>query len=729
MLRSLLALWQMKNFRANVPMKSTALERIYSISEDYHAEYDAAFEDGDGFWADRARHLLSWSKEFSRVHSGDFGSDCWFEDGVLNACYNCVDRWVNEMPDKIALIFNNNEGEVVEFSYSMVQKRVYQICHALSDLKAGDCVTCYFAMSPEAVFTALACARLGIVHNFVFGGFAAESLRERIIHTDSKMVIAQDLVVRGEKLCDFKAIVEEAVQGLNKDISILIFDKQVEKSKAAAESGANKATVADKTSPAATNSSPDSPAIYTSDQNSNKNLSLNEHKSASSFDEIATLDSICNSPILPTFKTHAFEKGRKVTYWSEVPHSSSPVPCCNVPAEHPLFFLYTSGTTGNPKGLLHTTAGYLTYVAYSMKMAFNIKKDDIFCSTADIGWITGHSYGVYAPLALGITSVIVEGIPSYPSFYRFFDIIHKTHATHLYTAPTIIRNLKAHFDKHTFDISAFDLSSLRFLGSVGEPINAEAYGWFSRNFNNCKVIDTYFQTETGGILIAPVHGAGPVPPCSAGFPLPGIVPLIKELESNKTLGRFYIARSWPGMARGIHKNKQRWFDTYFPSGSYFTGDKALANSVPGSSSSSQCIYTLQGRADDEINVSGHRINTAGVESAACANPLVAEAAVVPLPHPIKGTEMLLFVVLKTETKNYAEEIATTINQKLGGFCRPGHIVSVAEIPKTATGKIMRRVITTAVNGGDLKDISTCINAESIESIKKAWQKYNSTNSH
>ncbi|KAI4291504.1 acetyl-CoA synthetase [Pancytospora philotis] len=661
---------------------------------DYHSEYDAAASDSKSFWAARARALLRWSKDFTEVSSDDFKSTRWFGDGELNACDTCVDRWVEETPDKTALIFCDNEGRSFEYTYAELQRRIFEVCHLLQGLSPGDCVTCYLSMSPEAIFTALACARLGIVHNFVFGGFAAESLREKIVHTGSRMVISQKAVARGAKTHNFQAIVEKAVHGLDLSIGVLIYD---------ARDGAAQCE------PAAQGARPASPA---------------RAEQSCSF---ISQDSICNSPVISTFSAHNFEAERAVRYWSQLAHSAEHVPARSVGAEHPLFYLYTSGTTGNPKGIIHTTGGYLTYAAYSMQMAFGIRRDDIFCSTADIGWITGHSYGMYAPLALGITSIIIEGIPSYPSPYRLFDIIARHRATHLYTAPTVVRSLKAYFEQHPIDTSPYDLSSLRLLGSVGEPIDETAHRWFSSNFNSCKIIDTYFQTETGGILIAPIPGAGDAPPCSAGFPMPGIAPVVSEAGEEAGIGELYIARPWPGVARGIFRDQDRWLRAYLSTGIYFTGDKARTTPIPCATGKSNAIYTLQGRADDEINVSGHRINTAEVEGAACLNEAVSEAAVVPLPHAVKGSEMLLFVVLKDKsrgrTQGLAEAVGLSVVQKLGGFCRPGHIVVVPDIPKTATGKIMRRVIGRTVNGQATGDLSTCTNPVAIDGVKKAWDDY------
>lgn len=605
--------------------------------KEYTREYQESVQKNEEFWKNKANTILKWTKPFTKVHNGKFGSDEWFYDGELNACYNCIDRWVEQCPDKVALIFDSNEGETTKFTYKESLDRIYEICHHLSHLKKGDSVSFYLPMGPEAVFCALACARLGLTHNAIFGGFSPDSLKLRLEDSRSKLLITQDFSMRGEKRVDFLENVVHAVEGM--DIEVLIFDKHTD------------------------------------------NVNFKHLKN--------------------------YER------WSQIEHSTAPVPCISLEAEHPLFYLYTSGSTGMPKGLIHSTGGYLLYAAYTLRTAFDIREDDVFCCTADIGWITGHSYCIYGPLCLGITSVIIEGLPTYPSYYRYFEIVHKYKLTQLYTAPTAIRLLKKYFDVNTLDRSSYDLTSLRCLGSVGEPINKEAYKFFSESFGNLHVVDTYWQTETGGFLIAPILGVKTAKPECATLPMPGIVPVVTSGDESliNKLGKIYITKSWPGIARGILNNRKRYEASYFSTPFYFTGDEGIRDSDGD--------FWIRGRADDVINVSGHRISTAEVESVACINENVAEAAVVATSHEIKGQSMTLFVILKKDDPAFEENIKKTISEHLGGFCRPDKVIKCQGIPKTATGKIMRRILRSILTGEDLGDLSTCINVESIESLRKS----------
>lgn len=615
-------------------------------SQQYKEEYAKSVEDTKAFWKNRAMEFLSWSKPFTKIYNDKFGDDKWFEDGELNACYNCLDRWADTTPDAIALIFDSNDGSTTTFTYKQALERVYEVSNQIKHLKKGDCISLYLPMGEEAVFCALACARLGITHNAVFGGFSSDSLKLRLDDSKSKMLIAQDYAFRGEKRINFLENVAEAIKGT--DIETIIFDK------------------------------------YT-DSNADK----------------------------------LYSSIKKLKKWSKLTHSTAPVACVAVEAEHPLFYLYTSGSTGRPKGLIHSTGGYLTYVAYTLKTAFGIEKRDVFCCTADIGWITGHSYSIYGPLCLGITSVIIEGLPTYPSYYRFFDIVQKHSLTQLYTAPTAIRMLKKFFETNKLDLSGYNFSSLKCLGSVGEPINKEAYKFFSECFGHLHIVDTYWQTETGGFMIAPIFGVKEAVPECATLPMPGIVPLITNndvVDSTTSsappdeLGKIYITRSWPGIARGILNNQKRYYSTYFSAPFYFTGDEGTKN-CDGD-------FWIRGRADDVINVSGHRISTAEVESTACTNSNVAEAAVISTYHEIKGQSMILFVVLKRDDPRYEKSVKDTIANMLGGFCRPETVISCPAIPKTATGKIMRRILRCLVTGTEMGDLSTCVNVEAIEMLQK-----------
>lgn len=663
------------------------------------------------FWATKATELLHWDKGFKEVYNFKFGADQWFSDGMINACYNCIDRHAEKTPNKDAFIFDSNDGTETRVTYKEVLRRVTEISNTLSHLKKGDCVSLYLPMGQEAVFTALACARLGLTHNAVFGGFASDSLQLRLLDSRSKLLVTQDLVKRGEKVIDYLEVVKQAIDKL--DIEVLVFDKDA----------------------------------------STANREINS----------------------------------KTRLWSQVKGRFDPIPCVSVEAEHPLFYLYTSGSTGKPKGLIHSTGGYLLYAAYTLKTAFDIEASDIFCCTADIGWITGHSYSIYGPTCLGITSVIVEGLPTFPSFYRFYDLVHKYRITQLYTAPTAIRILKKHFETTELDLSKHVLTSLKCLGSVGEPINKEAYRFFSESFGNLDVVDTYWQTETGGFLIAPIKGIKDQKPECACLPMPGIFPIIGDedgndlnnainlhrqelpddttdinstlsnivripditvskpirvpdiqesnpvldsgilslvcseipqmtlneisdvVKSKNVLGRIYITQSWPGIARGILNDPDRFFHCYFSTPFYFTGDEGIKDE--------EGDFWIRGRADDVINVSGHRISTAEVESAACCDPNVAEAAVVSVYHEIKGQSMTLFVVLKKEETEYQTRIQNTISEVIGKFCRPDKVIKTTGIPKTATGKIMRRVLRSLINRTEMGDLSTCINVDSVDSLR------------
>jgi len=618
----------------------------------YKTDVEEASGNLESFWKSKALKYCAWDTQFSTVLSGKFGSCTWFSGGTLNACYNCLDRWVEKHPDKIAFIFSSNDGASSSFTYREALKNVMAICTQLSHLVPGDCVSLYLSMSSFAVFTMLACCRLGIVHNVVFGGYSAESLRLRLIDSNSKLLITQNAASRGDKHLDFLGTVHTAVNGLG--IEVLI--------------------------------------------NTDTGLPL-------SFE---------NANLEEFYKT--------CRRWPEMaPKSDVYIPPIPVVSGHPLFYLYTSGSTGLPKGLIHSTAGYLVYVAYSLEMAFDIRSTDIFCCTADIGWITGHSYCVYGPMLLGITSVIMEGLPSYPDHYRFFRMITDYKITQLYTAPTVVRMLKEYGDIQPLDLKGFSLGSLRYLGTVGEPISADAHAFFSKVFSTPSVVDTYFQTETGGIMIAPIPNVSRGKPGCASLPIPGIFPVIRSSENaeepdedkrlpRNTLGKVFIEKPWPGLSLGILNDQARFTNGYFSAGIYYTGDEGMQDDDGD--------FWIMGRADDVINMSGHRISTAEVENAAASNPLVSEAAVVAVDDEIKGQNMVLFVVLNAEDKMYEKKINHTISKKIGAFCRPKYVIASPGIPKTRTMKLMRRILRLILMGKtDFGDISTCVNKEVIPLIQ------------
>lgn len=630
--------------------------------ETYDSMCELAKSDNEGFWRAIATRLIDWMSPFQTVHRGTLGADAWFPDGELNACANCIDRWAATQPTRNALVFSDNSGASSAITYADALATVQSIAAWLLEagLQKGDTVTLYLSMTPTAVLTMLACARIGVTHNVVFGGFSSCALRLRVEDSRSKAVITQLHAWRGDRRLDFFTTVTRAVADLG--VPILLFD-------GATPCGLEK-NVCDAAQP-------------------------------------CSCAQPLSQPLIVRWSTHSLG-----------PHTVVPV---SLPAEHPLFYLYTSGSTGRPKGLIHTTGGYLVYAAYSLETAFATQPGDVFFCTADIGWITGHSYAVYGPLALGLTSVIMEGLPTYPTYNRLFELVAAHRVTHLYTAPTIVRILKAFFD--TADAppggEARTWPALRALGTVGEPINREAYLFFSKAFEGRHVVDTYFQTETGGILVAPIPGVAPGVPECAAFPLPGIVISVADVDTAESvrgavgakavLGDLSVVCSWPGITRGILNDPARFQKTYFLSGVYATGDEAMVDE--------NGLVWIRGRADDVLNVSGHRISTAEVESAACTFPLVAEAAVIAVAHPIKGQSMVLFVVLKEVEKDYEHKICAIIANRIGGFCRPDKVIAVPGIPKTATGKLMRRVLRALMQQKDVGDLSTCVNKDVVDEIR------------
>lgn len=598
--------------------------------EEYDTECQRARLDRSSFWKEIAESYVHWDKPFTDVYSGNLGSDSWFVQGELNACYNCVDRWAALYPSRIALIFQNNEGLTTTFTYSDVLNHVFEVCNWLSEiipgpLMADDVITLYLSTTPQVIFTMLACARLGIPHNVVFGGFSADALRYRIQESNSKYLITQSHAFRGGKCLDFFQIAKQAIEGL--PVQVLLYD------------------------------------------------------------HLAECPSDCPENTLDWPR------------WSSYIPNRTYVPWVPVGSAHPLFILYTSGSTGRPKRLVHSTGGYLVYAAYSLSCAFDIHPKDRFFCTADIGWITGHSYCLYGPLCLGISSVILEGLPTYPNYYRLFSIIEEQKATHLYTSPTTIRILKALLSSETPPIALkHDISSIRLLGTVGEPINEEAHAFFSECFGGAHIVDTYFQTETGGIVVAPIPGMEKAVPEAASYPLPGIEMRIVEG------GKICLAESWPGIARGSLDIRE---------GQYYTGDEGLIDSAGR--------LWVKGRTDDVINVSGHRISTAEVESVVCGDEMVVEAAVIAANHAIKGQTMILFVVLSQGFEGIAERLKSRVSRKIGAFCRPEAVIVCQGIPKTATGKLMRRVLRAIIVGEDVGDLSTCINKEAVEDLRTVYQ--------
>lgn len=621
-----------------------------------------AESDYAGFWARHALEQLVWQQPFTRILNEDTPPFYkWFEDGLLNASYNCLDRHLtNGNAEKTALIFEADDGHVTQITYRDLYQRVCQFANGLKSLniQTGDRVIIYMPMSIEGIVAMQACARIGATHSVVFGGFSAKSLQDRITDAQARLIITADFQCRAGKKLPLKSVVDEA---LDNDACSTV--QHV--------------------------------IIY---QRTKDPLVLHPQR------DIVLDDVLKNQPYdcEPTW----------------------------INAEHPLFILYTSGSTGAPKGVQHSTAGYLLWATLTMKWVFDITPNDIFWCTADIGWITGHTYVAYGPLSVGATQVIFEGVPTYPNAGRFWEMIDKHHVNIFYTAPTAIRSLiKAANTQAEIAPSNYSLNSLRLLGSVGEPINPEAWMWYYQEVGHsrCPIVDTFWQTETGGHMISPLPGATPLTPGSCTLPLPGIMTAIVD-ETGKALpaghgGMLVVTRPWPSMIRTIWNSPERFVKSYFPTelgGTlYLAGDGAICNPHTG-------YYTITGRIDDVLNVSGHRMGTMEIESALVAHPLVAEAAVVGKPDEITGESICAFVVLKQarpSTKESANQTALELRQwvikEIGPIAKPKEIRFGDNLPKTRSGKIMRRLLRVLAKGEPItQDISTLENPQILEQLSE-----------
>jgi acetyl-CoA synthetase len=622
----------------------------------YRALCAEAEKDFEGFWARLAKEQLLWHKPFSKVLDESKAPFFrWFYDGELNASYNCLDRHLKTQPDKVAIIFEADDGRVTRITYKDLYHEVCRMANALKahGVKTGDRVLIYMPMSIQVVVAMQACARIGATHSVVFGGFSAKSLQERIIDAGATEVITADGQFRGGREIPLKPVVDEAFA-------------------------------------------------------------------------MGGCEGVRNVIVYKRTGTQVPMTAPRDKWWDDVVKGQAD--SCEptwVNAEHPLFILYTSGSTGKPKGIQHSTGGYLLWTMLTMQWTFDYKPSDVFWCTADVGWVTGHSYIAYGPLAVGATEVMFEGIPTYPDAGRFWKLIQDHKVTVFYTAPTAIRSLiKAGGELP----KKYDLSSLRILGTVGEPINPEAWMWYHETVGGgrCPIVDTWWQTETGGHLISPLPGATPTKPGSATLPLPGIFADIVD-ETGTPVGRgkggiLVIKRPWPAMLRTIWGDPERYKKTYFPDD--FKGKLYLAGD--GASTDEEGYFRIVGRIDDVLNVSGHRLGTMEVESALVANSkLVAEAAVVGRPDDLTGEAIVAFVVTKgarpegEAAKKIAQELRDWVGREIGPIAKPKDIRFGDNLPKTRSGKIMRRLLRSIARGEEItQDVSTLENPAILEQLKK-----------
>ena len=633
------------------------MEYPYQIKslEDYYEVYNKSVVEPEEFWAEIAENFI-WRKKWDKVLEWNFEEPSvkWFLGGKLNITENCLDRWAKIQPDVPALIWEANDPNEKSrtISYKELLEKVIGFAHVLKEnnVKKGDRVCIYMPMVPELAIAMLACARIGAIHNIVFGGFSAKSIKDRIADSQCSFAITADGSYRNNKTIHLKNIMDEALEGDSPVKKVIVLKR--------------------------------------------------------------------------TGDTVSMVNGRDVWWHDEIgkikKKDLKEDPMEEMDAEDMLFILYTSGSTGKPKGVVHTIGGYMVYTTYTFVNVFQYNPGDIFFCTADIGWITGHSYVVYGPLSAGATSLMFEGTPTYPDAGRFWEIVEKYKVNILYTAPTAIRSLMAY---GTDIIKDKDLSSLKVIGTVGEPINVEAWNWYKENIGKrkCPVVDTWWQTENAGILISNLAGVTPEKPCYATLPLPGIVPVLVDekgnvLHGNNVSGNLCIKFPWPSILRTTYNDHERCRLNYFTAypGLYFTGDGCLRDE--------NGFYRITGRVDDVLNVSGHRIGTAEVENAINIHDSVIESAVVGFPHDIKGQGIYAYVILDKDTMNEEDArkaISNSVTKEIGSFAKPEKIQFVKGLPKTRSGKIMRRILRKIAEGEmhNLGDTSTLLDPAVVDEIK------------
>ena len=591
--------------------------------EDFNTEYQESINNPESFWQKKAEETLDWFSNWDEVTASylEAGEVAWFKTGKLNACFNCVDRHLENHANKTAIIWEGDDpNDSKEISFQELHKNVCQFANLLKsrNIKKGDRVCIYMPMIPEAAYAMLACARIGAIHSVVFGGFSIESLKDRILDSDCTAVITANEGIRGGKLVPLKNNVDEALKDCPNVHSVIVVNRT--------ERALNKENEVD------------------------------------------------------------------VDYYQDIENFDADCPCEEMNAEDPLFILYTSGSTGKPKGVLHTTGGYLLGAALSHKYIFNLKEDSIYWCTAHVGWVTGHTYIVYGPLANASTTLMFEGIPTFPDVSRFWNVIDKHQVNIFYTAPTAIRALMAHGNE---PLQSSSRESLEVMGTVGEPINPEAWEWYYHEVGKgrCPIVDTWWQTETGSIMISGLAGFSDQKPGCAGKPFLGINPALVDEEGNEIegpgKGNLVVKSSWPSQIRTVYGDHQRCVETYYSTykGFYFTGD--------GAERDADGFYRITGRVDDVLNVSGHRLGTAEIESALVLHEAVAEAAVVGFEHEIKGQGIYCYVNLMKEAQASDEihqELIGLIVKEIGPIAKPDSIQFCYDLPKTRSGKIMRRIL-------------------------------------